>query len=297
MDEALLPLLKKQYEKCDGHAIFSDHDAPGPKGEVLTVAVPEQSCNKQGCFRRNQSEWLFHKNMAGLIPAWNYLLEHNMLEKYDWIVNSELDHHMRPSVIRSGIETYMNVAWMGDEEARTSIGGAMMLMFGNVFLFNTEMVKEMKRQWPKLKKQVQPGSPVSGCPDWYDPPRIDCSQDEIYVLMAKGIMQPPVFTIGESGCGKPMFNSKKEPILPRGLACWNMDQSPAGGNTEADQLKTIREIAAAKGPFVPASMMQMEQAAVGTSLVELGGKSNGTAAMGYPIAYPDFAIPDRKSVV
>merc|ERR1719343_1769839 len=162
------------------------------------------------------------------------------------------------------------------------------------------MVREMRRQWTLLGLQMPPGTKASGCPDWWGGKitRIDCSQDELYVIMARGIMDPPIHAFGEDGCGKPARNGLGKEILAQGLACWNMDQSPAGGNTEGDQLETIRAIASGKQPRVPSSVLQQESLSStrGAALVQQHagvtehelGKKRGER---YPIAYPDSGIP------
>lgn len=299
-DEKMLSVMKKQYAQCDGYKFFTDMNAPGADDpDIVKVPVPDQNCKENGCFPRNSSLWLYHKNMAGLLPAWTYLIQGNRLDNYDWVINSEFDHYMRPSMMRQGIETYVKSLWKGDQDEKASLGGPMMLMFGNVFLFSNEMVHEMRRQWSLLGKQVAPGTKVSGCPDWWGGKftRIDCSQDELYVIMARGIMSPPVPAFGESGCGQPAKNKLGKEIMAQGLACWNMDQSPAGGNTEEDQLETIRAIAAGKQPRVQSSVLQQELLSSnrGAALVQqhagVAEHEFGKAGERYPIAYPDSGIP------
>merc|ERR1719343_247544 len=153
------------------------------------------------------------------------------------------------------------------------------------------MVREMRRQWTLLGLQMPPGTKASGCPDWWGGKiaRIDCSQDELYVIMARAIMNPPIHAFGESGCGKPATNKLGKEILAQGLACWSMDQSPAGGNSEAGQLETIRAIASGKEPRVPSSAVQLESSSSseGAALVEQHvGFIERSKGERYPIAYP-----------
>lgn len=295
-DERILPEIKRQYAKCDGRAIFTDIQAPGPDDpDIIKVPVPDQRCNQTRCVPRENNGWLYHKNMAGLLPAWTYLLEGRRLDKYDWVINSEFDHYMRPTMIRKGIETYMTSLWRGGRTLRNP-KSPLMLMFGNVFLFNAEMVQEMRRQWSLLGKQMKPGTTASGCPDWWSGKvaRVDCSQDEIYEIMALQVMRPPIPSMGQSGCGKPTINLLGQPLLAQGLACWQMDQSPAGGNQEKEQLNTIRAIASGKLPRVPSparSPALVEQQIVDLDQSPLEKANNSEQHERYPVAFPDVSIP------
>lgn len=56
-----------------GHHFFTDTESPGEQqADFIKVELPPT--------RQNRSEqfWLLLKNMVGLLPAWNYLLQHNV---------------------------------------------------------------------------------------------------------------------------------------------------------------------------------------------------------------------------
>eukprot|EP00929_Paragymnodinium_shiwhaense_P008951 TRINITY_DN112952_c0_g1_i1.p1 TRINITY_DN112952_c0_g1~~TRINITY_DN112952_c0_g1_i1.p1 ORF type:complete len:523 (-),score=78.23 TRINITY_DN112952_c0_g1_i1:49-1617(-) len=246
-EKKMLPEIQRQFAKCDGSAIFSDKDAPGPHDGITLVDVPSQRQAPLTRQYRNDSKWMYHRNMAGILPGWGHLLQNNMLEDYDWVINSEFDHFVRPTEIRKTIAEYYHNIWNGTTEERRTVGQPMMLAWGNAFLFNQGMVKEMHRQWERLGKQMPASHRAAGCPDWLGPDhpwRVDdCPQDDTYPMMA-AVMNPPVKQYGMSGCGQPAKNGLGKAFNAGGLACYQMDQSPLGGDGSLNvQLATFRAIA------------------------------------------------------
>lgn len=244
-DEKSYPHVQKQLEHCDDHRFFTDNDAPGPDIGMVKVHVPVQPV------LRSNKGWLQAKNMAGLMPSWTYLLEGDLLEEHDWVVQTEMDHFVRPSKVREGIEAYLGVLRRGTKHERNSLGKPIMLMWGNVFLFNKEMVREMRRQWSVIGKVQNSSQFGSGCPHWVDIPYRPglafmnaCPQDLVYPTMAGAVMNPPVSMYGSSSCGKSAKNGLGEKFP---LGCWNAYvQNPLivkYGHSEAGQLAAIREIA------------------------------------------------------
>jgi hypothetical protein len=195
---------------------------------------------------RFSKEWLTNKNMAGLIPAWTHLLQTAVVDtKHDWVINSELDHFMRPSMVRLAIASYLADLQNGTvtEKEASQPGKPLMLMFGNAFAFNRAMVKEMRKQWPHLQKVQPVTSKVSGCPAWMEKKwrgQVECSQDVVYPLMAAEEMNPPVPMFGNAGCGKFAKTASGHQFR---LGCWEMLQSPSGHGTAEMQQEAIREIA------------------------------------------------------
>eukprot|EP00439_Symbiodinium_sp_Y106_P080478 s348_g19.t1 len=100
-DEAVLQEVRTQFSKCDGHAFFSDRHPHGETDDVIIVKVPEQRVP------RTDGQWLYHRNMVGLMPTWTHLLKTGMAEEYDWVLNAELDHFTSPSRCRLGIVSYL----------------------------------------------------------------------------------------------------------------------------------------------------------------------------------------------
>ncbi|CAJ1343340.1 unnamed protein product [Effrenium voratum] len=77
-DQAMLAEVTLQYNKCDGHAFFSDRYPGGEKREdVVVVKVPEQRVP------RTDQQWLYHRNMVGLMPTWDHLLRTGLAEQYE----------------------------------------------------------------------------------------------------------------------------------------------------------------------------------------------------------------------
>ncbi|CAE7028760.1 unnamed protein product [Symbiodinium natans] len=102
-DEKMLVETRKQYRKCDGHIFYTDHAAPGPQKEAdfMRVVVPPQSVG------RDDDNWLYHRNMVGLMPSWNHLIHSNFVQEHDWFINSELDHFLSPARARETIAEYL----------------------------------------------------------------------------------------------------------------------------------------------------------------------------------------------
>lgn len=249
-EKKVMPEILKQFAKCDGHAIFGDKDSPGPHDGITLVNVPSQKMAPPTRQFRNDSKWMYHRNMAGIIPGWGHLIQNHMLDDYDWVINSEFDHFMRPTEVRKTIAEYYQNMWSGTKEEKGNVGKPLMLAWGNAFLFNGQMVKEMGRQWSLLGKQMPESHHASGCPDWMGPkhPWVvdDCPQDDTYPMMAN-IMDPPVKMYGQSGCGQPCKNGLGKDFNKGGLTCYQMDQSPLGGDGSLFvQLASLRAIASDK---------------------------------------------------
>lgn len=244
-EEDSLPEIKKQLEACDGHAVFTDEEAVGPDVGInfVKVSVPKQALPRRaqkGELERD-NHWLYHRNMAGIMQAWKYLLEQNIAEKYDWVLNTEFDHFVRPSQVRSNIGGYMQTLWSGAPDERLRVGKAMMLMWGNAFVFSNDAVLEMKKQWPTLGKTMAAGTTGSGCPDWMNGHPFfpnECSQDIVFPVMAM-IMRPPIASYGAPGCGQLPQNARGQ-AFP--LPCYQMSQSPFG-SSETQAKETIKAVA------------------------------------------------------
>ena len=104
-EELLLPLARYLFGACDGYAFFTDTDALGGSNEsdVVKVSLPRTQQPRSDEF------WLLLKNMVGLLPAWEYLLEQNITDGFDWVVNLELDHFVVASQLRRTIADYVNI--------------------------------------------------------------------------------------------------------------------------------------------------------------------------------------------
>jgi len=212
----LVPEVKKQFSKCDDYIVFAQKGQTPLFKEM--VSIP-QTCSHKHC------------NMKNIMPAWQYLIENGIVQKYDYILQTELDHFVRPSKVIQAIDAHLNHLNMTDKSP-------LMIQFGNANIFNKKMVNQMQQHWSALSNTFW-----NGCPDWrannvqYGQDGF-CKQDMLYGPMATLVIKPSVQVAGASGCGK--FSKDGGTAFP--LACWNMEQNPFGHSEDA-QLKAIRQIA------------------------------------------------------
>ncbi|CAE7619646.1 unnamed protein product [Symbiodinium sp. CCMP2456] len=243
-DEKMLAETRKQYRKCDGHIFYTDHAAPGKQKETdfMRVVVPPQSVD------RNDDNWLYHRNMVGLMPSWNHLIHSNFVNEHDWFINSELDHFLSPARARQTIAEYLRGLRDGSEEEKASLDGPIMLMWGNAFVFNRKFMQVMKQHWGKLGRTARPGGPgdeaaAVGCPMFMDDTAEwphSCSQDVVYPHLAT-VTLPRQFGVtvakpGSAGCGAGSVNGKHK-AYP--LGCWELHLNPIHGGEQA-ALKAIK---------------------------------------------------------
>jgi len=220
---AILPDMKKQLAGCDGHALFGHEGTEDPD----VIQVPEARPHTIG------------HDMVHLIPTWTHLLNKvKNLDEYDYILNVEWDHLVRPSKVRLNIARDLGVLQRGTEAEQASIEQPMMLMWGNSFLFNRKLMQEMRRQWAYLGKTMVTTGEDNGCPEWYIPEERfpgTCAQDLAYPKMLL-LMKPSVAAHGRPGCSQIATNDLGEQFK---LACYNM---PTSGQTAKDQITAIKTI-------------------------------------------------------
>eukprot|EP00440_Ansanella_granifera_P045385 gb/GFBE01049174.1/.p1 GENE.gb/GFBE01049174.1/~~gb/GFBE01049174.1/.p1 ORF type:complete len:476 (+),score=126.39 gb/GFBE01049174.1/:1-1428(+) len=199
-DVKLMPEARKAMQKCNDHRFFSHTNPDGHKeSDVTVVQLPGQPV------KPDDSQYLWHRNMVGLMPVWDYLIKSGEAKNYDWVINLELDHLFIPDLARLQITQYMNRLRAGKKEWQEAATQSLMFMFGNTFLFNKKMVQQMSDQWSMLGKVAPQGHPAVGCPMFYEGrPEwpLHCSQDMIYPNMLVH-MEPKVLGFGNSGCGQP----------------------------------------------------------------------------------------------
>jgi hypothetical protein len=211
---ALALEAQKQLAKCDGFAFFTDKDAPAAVDEVrnmVRVDVPSQQGHTDKMMsERSGKKWLNHKNMVGLMPAWSHLFRFGSdIENYDYVINTEVDHYVRPHEVKSTIGSWM-------EQASLDGTDPLMLNFGNAFVFNKGMVKTMRQKWSELNQVSQSGDEV-GCPTLY-PHGTRCEQDMWYPKIAGHLN---IKQVGQPGCGQ------ETPLVAGGklrLPCWDFHQ-------------------------------------------------------------------------
>jgi hypothetical protein len=207
---AILPDMKEQLSGCDGHAMFGHKGTNHPD----VIEVEDALVHPIG------------RDMVHLIPTWTHLLKKvKNLDEYDWLLNVEWDHLVRPSKVRLNIARDLGVLQRGTEAEQASIEQPMMLMWGNSFVFNRKLTQEMRKQWPYLGKTMVTTGEENGCPEWYVPKESEkgkCSQDLAYPQMLER-MEPHVAGYGRPGCSQFAKNDLGEEFH---LACYNM---PTGG--------------------------------------------------------------------
>eukprot|EP00439_Symbiodinium_sp_Y106_P060590 s3931_g8.t8 len=231
-DLALLEDVRHSFRKCDGHRIFSDHRPTGEDDvDIVVVRVTQQPTG------RSDDHWLYHRNMVGLMPAWKHMLESDVHSQYDWFLNVEFDHLLVPSLLRSTIVEYLTILRTGRKEQQRSAHGPLLLMFGNAFAFNRELVTEMGGQWTTVGRTAPAGHAAAGCPTFmegrFEWPE-SCSQDIVYPNMVS-VLTPPVPAYGASGCGQ------KPNDFP--LACFEYSRQPVL-DTGLDQIGLVQEVIA-----------------------------------------------------
>jgi len=165
------------------------------------------------------------------------MLESDVHSQYDWFLNVEFDHLLVPSLLRSTIVEYLTILRTGRKEQQRSAHGPLLLMFGNAFAFNRELVTEMGGQWTTVGRTAPAGHAAAGCPTFmegrFEWPE-SCSQDIVYPNMVS-VLTPPVPAYGASGCGQ------KPNDFP--LACFEYSRQPVL-DTGLDQIGLVQEVIA-----------------------------------------------------
>lgn len=235
-DETMLHEVKAELAKCDGHAFFTDQGSPEPG--MVTIEVPEQAVS------RDHDNWLWHRNMVGLLPSWGYICRSGIAQQFDWSINTELDHWISAERIRANIRAYLDVLRRGTEVEKKSVDGPMMLCWGNAFLFNRALVKMMCDRWGELGKAST--HPVArGCPAFMEGKQEwpkHCSQDMVYPALGGMLRKSDGVAIyGPSGCGQAGHTNKKNVRFP--LTCWE-----AGwGLNDTELVQMVHVIAKVEG--------------------------------------------------
>jgi hypothetical protein len=232
-DKKLMPYARQLWEACDGHAFFTDVDAPADDShDVFKVKV---SPSKQ---QRNDGNWLSYKNMIGLAPAWQYMFNEDMLEHYDWAINLELDHFISVPLARWDIATSAETIRKGLQVQDLS-SKPVMLNWGNVFVFNKALMGRMKENWQKWAAPItDSSSDIYGCPVMENSYQAEygqqCPQDIVYPKLFEK-MRGEVNQFGPIGCNQEAeaFGQK----LP--LPCW---QGFPFGNEPDDRVNALKEI-------------------------------------------------------
>jgi len=204
-ETSLLPLLRCQFKHiCDKGLIYTDTESPVINKADIAVKVTTQHFESQkyaaypapGAVEmpRNTSNWLYHKNFVGFIPAWEHVFKSGIADDYDWVINVEADM----ALFRSGLDNVLDPFTSNPKQ------GATVVVFGNAFAFNKPARQRMSEYWAK-------GFPThpNGCPKFFklnsNPDHnvfTSCSQDQIYprMFVPDGPI-PDVVMDGKSQCG------------------------------------------------------------------------------------------------
>jgi len=213
-----MPYARRLYGACDGHAFFTDMDAPGDDsaGDFVRVQVPPS------IVKPHAEGWLLNKNMIGLAPAWSQTFKMGVPKNYDWAINLELDHFFIASRIRRTILEFLDVLRMGTDKEVASLDRPMFFAWGNAFLFDSRMMKLMSEHWDEIAKPITDSDNGGmGCPEYMRDRATQlgaCQQDMAYPLLQDILRKrskewPKMY--GDSGCNTV---PEHEPFFP--LSCW-----------------------------------------------------------------------------
>lgn len=194
---------------------------------------------------RATKEWLYHRNMVGLLPCWAHLIKTGIADRYDWVVNAELDHHISPARVRTTINSYMDILKAGSSTEQRHAAGPLMLGFGNAFLFNRALLQLMRERLDMVGRSAAAGPNYgAGCPEWGRDKGewpLFCSQDVLYPVLAQTLN---IQAYGAFGCGQADKVNEKGTLFP--LACWEMSGTfwNPFGESEPGELQAIKTLAA-----------------------------------------------------
>jgi len=244
LDEQLMPAVRKELKMCDGHAFFTDVDAPGEDtaGDWIRVQLPP-SDNV-----RSNSDWLNHRNMVAVAPVWAQIFRMDLASQYDWFFHVELDHFINMDQVRRILAQNLHTLRSGSEPETKSVDGSILLSWGNAFLFNHYLVHDMAANWDWLGAPIdQPSAIVGhGCP-YLGIERVAmfgvCEQDMAYPLLPD-FLENSMLKMGAEGCGKDSYTPSGKD-LP--LSCWQDNGWLLGDANEDKKLEVIRNIAALRG--------------------------------------------------
>jgi hypothetical protein len=232
-DKKLIPYVRQLWEACDGHAFFTDVDAPADDAhDVFKVKVPPS--NKQ----RNEEGWLSFKNMIGLAPAWQYMFNEDMVEHYDWAINLELDHFISVPLAKWDIATSVETIRKGLQVQDLS-SKPVMLNWGNVFVFNKALMGRMKENWSTWAAPIaDSSSEIYGCPVMENSYQAEygqqCPQDIVYPKLF-GKLGGEINQYGPIGCNQDAHAFGEKLPLP----CWQV--FPFGSEPD-DRVNALKEI-------------------------------------------------------
>jgi len=235
-DEGLIEEVRKQFSKCDGHKFFTDTESGAPSHASDVVMIRDLRQTKP----RSDPQWMEGHNMVGLWPAWNYILMSDLVGKYDWYINLQMDHFLMPNKARQTIADWLHMA-EGAKVGETQVDKPVMLTWGNTFLFNKKMVHLMQSKWDILGNVADESQGEAiGCPSFYQESTGTtawpaCPQDKVYPFMAT-YLNADVQSIGSSSCGE-LVKYKGGEELPE--ACLEMSM---GSFRPSQILAAIKEL-------------------------------------------------------
>lgn len=152
------------------------------------------------------------------------LFDHGISERYDWVLNAELDHFIVARQVKNYIVAHLRVLSVGTASEQKSVGEGIMLLWGNAFVFNRRLVSQMKSEWANLSRSSRPMVNLTkgnGCPNMSAGRTTCCGfceQDMIYPVMWQS-MKACFRQYGQAGCGQPDNSRSGFPI-----SCWQPAQ-------------------------------------------------------------------------
>jgi len=245
-DERLVRYARKELESCDRHIFFTDVDAPGDDGTMdwMRVQLPPTMQ------ARGASNWLDHSNMIGVARVWERIFTDDLISQYDYIIHVELDHFVMVDRVRSMIQSYIDlIKGEGEAEAALVDGVSLMLSWGNAFVFNRALVRDMAKRWAELGAPMQEDIPGKGCPAIMRQRVLEengkCEQDMAYPKLAAILSQETgrIMSYGATGCGQESWTPMGKP-LP--LACWQGFELDWSEEKKATMIRSIALLRGAK---------------------------------------------------
>jgi len=226
-EERLISFSRKELERCDGHFFFTDVEAPGDDsaGDWMRVQLPPTSQN------RSESNWLDHTIMIGVARIWDWIFQMDLASQYDWIMHVELDHFVMADRVRLFVQQYLDII----QEGQNRTDGSMLFYWGNAFLFNSALVRDMAANWNELGTPIQEDR-GKGCPA-VSSKRVDqvgfCESDMVYPMLPSRLN---ISSYGADGCEKPSVTPWGA-TLP--LACWQGNQVGLNNDNGETILRSI----------------------------------------------------------
>lgn len=179
-----------QLGHCDGSNIFTN--APDGNERHLSMEEQRKSIGDGSIIWATNTSMHKGHNMKGIRVVWALLLGNTTVARglYDWVVNTEVDHYVRVSRLRSALDT------LRKREERLATLPALMT-WRNVVMVNRRLVLEIIKQWqkdsfPSTCNSLEFSSSTGAIPVELQCRACECAQDEFFPhLFSRSFMTRP----------------------------------------------------------------------------------------------------------